>query len=391
MENRNDVLKFRFPTDIWIGPNAVDSLPRVLSDQKLNKPLVVTDEGFVKLPVFVKLADMLKSHQFSCSIFSDCHGNPEEWSVKKGVDAYKQGDCDCLILVGGGSAIDVGKAIALMVHNPGELFDYEDDKPNGRLVTEPIPFMVAIPTTAGTGSEVGGSSVISRNDSHEKVIIWSPKLIPNLVLADPYMTIGLPPHLTAATGIDALTHNLEAYISKNTHPMCDGIALEGIRLAFENLEKAYFEPENVDARTGMLMSSMMGAVAFQKGLGVTHSCAHALSTCFDLHHGLANAMMLIPSMMFNFSAVEEKIARLCHLVFPSFSKNKNTKEFFINELVSLKKSLNIPRSLRELDVVVSPRLIEVALADPCHANNPIPCMKNDFENLFAAAMSENGF
>ena len=219
-----------------------------------------------------------------------------------------------MIGLGGGAALDVAKAIALMAVHPGDVLEYAWDHPQVRPIEHELPYFVALPTTAGTGSEVGRSSVISDDATHIKKIIFSPRLLAKAVFADPELTLDLPPHITAATGMDALTHNVESYLSPAYHPLCDGIALEGVRIAARSLRTAVREPHNLQARADMMMSSMMGAIAFQKDLGAVHSCAHALSTVADLHHGLANGIMIDHVMRFNLSAATAKMAELAHVV-----------------------------------------------------------------------------
>ncbi|MFW7381695.1 MAG: iron-containing alcohol dehydrogenase [Oligoflexus sp.] len=380
------IRSFRFPTDIRFGQGSIQLLPELLKQGGKNKPLLVTDKGLAQLPVCRDVIALLETAGLSPVLYADAEGNPVETHVSSGVKLYQQQQADSIIMLGGGCAIDVGKAIALMVHHSGQLFDYEDDKPGARPIDQDIPLTIAIPTTAGTGSEVGGSSVISDDKTHEKVIVWSPRLIPKHVIADPVLTIGLPAFMTAATGIDALTHNIEAFLAKNYHPICDGIALEGIRLVAENLEKAVKVPGDLEARSGMLLASMMGAIAFQKGLGVTHSCAHALSTCYDLHHGLANALMIEPCMAFNAEVVPERIVRMAKTIGLEGS-NQELIGKFNAWLKKLKQAIQIPASLAEYKVEVSDRLLEVAIKDACHANNPRPCSKDDFARIFQQALA----
>ena len=270
-----------------------------------------------------------------------------------------------------------------MAHHPGELFDYEDDKPDGRPVDQPIPFIVAIPTTSGTGSEVGRSSVISDDKTHVKRIIFSPRLLAPIVLADPELTFALPPHITAATGMDAISHCVEAFVSKGFHPLCDGIALEGVHLAAGSLLQCYREPKHLSSRRDMMAASLMGAVAFQKGLGVTHSCAHALSAVCDIHHGLANALMLAACMRFNASVVPDRLARLAVAAGAG-----STPDDFVAWLESLTQSLNVPANLRAAGVSETQigALTEIAVNDVCHPCNPRAVSREDFEALFRAAL-----
>ena len=277
------IVQFNFPTTVKFGAGAVNLAPDALKARGKKKPLIVTDKGLVKLPMIENLTAALKKAGLAPAVYGGVFGNPVESQVKDGVAAFKEHHADCLVIIGGGAPLDVGKAIALMVNHPGKLFDYEDGKPDARPVDQEIPFMIAIPTTSGTGSEVGRSSVVGDDVTKAKKIIFDPRLLVPLVLADPELTYGLPPAVTAAVGFDALTHNVEAYLAKGYHPICEGIALEGVRLVAKHLPKAVHDPKNLDARGGMMVASMMGAAAFQKGLGVTHSAAHALSTVYDTH------------------------------------------------------------------------------------------------------------
>jgi alcohol dehydrogenase class IV len=273
----------------------------------------------------------------------------------------------------------VAKVVALMAVHPGDVLEYAWDHPKVRPIDKPLPHFVALPTTAGTGSEVGRSSVISEDDTHLKRIVFSPALLAKAVFADPELTLALPANITAATGMDALTHNVESYLSPAYHPLCDGIALEGVRIAARALPLAFREPRNLQARGDMLMASMMGAIAFQKDLGAVHSCAHALSTVADLHHGLANGVMIDHVMRFNRPAAEEKMKELARVAgVPDL----------IDWLVKLKIELAIPAKLNSLGIKPEqlPRLVDIAIADICHQTNPRPCSRQDFEQIFAAAL-----
>ncbi len=315
--------------------------------------------------------------------------------VNHGVDAFKAHRADAVIGLGGGAALDVAKAIALMAGHPGDILEYAWDHPHVRPIDRALPYFVALPTTAGTGSEVGRSSVVSDDATHVKKIIFSPQLLAKCVFADPELTLDLPPAITAATGMDALTHNIESYLSPAYHPMCDGIALEGVRIAARALPIAFRDGRNVKARSDMLMSSMMGAVAFQKDLGAVHSCAHALSTVADLHHGLANGIMIDHVMRFNQSAATAKMAELARVagVEGAAGLPKGVAaNAFIDWLAKMKADLRIPaklgafaskRPVTEADI---PALVEVAVNDTCHLTNPRKCTREDFERIFADAI-----
>jgi len=299
-----------------------------------------------------------------------------------GAKAFNAHAADSVIGFGGGAALDVAKVVALMAVHDGHVLEYAWDHPQVRTIGEPLPHFVALPTTSGTGSEVGRSSVISEDDTHLKRIVFSPALLAKAVFADPELTLGLPPHVTAATGMDALTHNIESYLSPAYHPLCDGIALEGTRIAARALRTAVREPGNLQARADMMMASMMGAIAFQKDLGAVHSCAHALGTVCDLHHGLANALMIEAVMGFNLEAAPEKFAELAHVVGAGGAGD------FVAWLAQLKRDIGIAPSLSAHGVKREqiPRLVDIALADICHQTNPRPCTRADFERFFEQAL-----
>ena len=382
---------YNFPTHIRFGPGARHELIDVLRGQSLSRPLFITDRGVAVLPWFRAFVTTV-SQAFEVAVYSDLLGNPLTSQVDNGADAARAHSADCIIAVGGGAPVDVAKAVALMQHHPGHLFDYEDEKPDGRPVDQAMPYIIALPTTSGTGSEVGRSSVISDDDTHAKKIIFSPRMLPQTVLADPELTLGLPAGVTAAVGFDALTHLIEAFLAKNVHPMCDGIALEGLRLVARSLETAVAcasAADDVDpighlkARADMLNASIMGAVAFQKGLGVNHSCAHALSTVCDLHHGLANALMLEASMTFNYRHVPEKFEAMAAAVGLASGAD------FIPWLVSLRKAVGLPDGLsaQGVDQACLKLLVEVAIHDACHPNNPVPVNEGDFVEIFERAFA----
>jgi alcohol dehydrogenase class IV len=329
------------------------------------------------------------------AVYSDIWGNPVRSQVNHGVDAYKAHRADAVIGLGGGAALDVAKAIALMAGHPGDILEYAWDHPQVRAIDRDIPYFVALPTTAGTGSEVGRSSVVSDDVTHVKKIVFSPKLLAKCVFADPELTLDLPPAITAATGMDALTHNVESYLSPAYHPLCDGIALEGVRIAARALPIAFRDRSNLKARSDMLMSSMMGAIAFQKDLGAVHSCAHALSTVADLHHGLANGIMIDHVMRFNLSSATAKMAELARVAGVDGAgslPNNVAANAFIDWLAKMKANLRIParvgalaskRPVTDADI---PALVEVAINDTCHLTNPRKCTREDFAQIFAEAI-----
>jgi alcohol dehydrogenase class IV len=376
--------RFSFPTTIHFGPGTRLLLAEYLKGQGIKRPLIVTDKGIAPLSFFAEVRSNLAASGLSLQTFSGIWGNPVKSQVSEGVKAFKAHDSDAIIGLGGGAALDVAKAIALMATHSGDLFDYEDEKPGARPIDGPIPFWVAVPTTSGTGSEVGRSSVVSDDQTHVKKIIFSPKLLARAVFADPELTLDLPAAVTASTGMDALTHCVESFLAKGYHPICDGIALEGFRLSALNLEKAVMSPKDIEARSQMMMSSMMGAIAFQKGLGVTHSCAHALSTVADLHHGLANGIMIDHALKHNVPAVGGRFERLAI----SINLKDTTPAGFLQWLRELKKKVGIAQNLSSVGVKREQieKLTEIAIQDGCHATNPRPCTREDFTKIFQEAL-----
>ena len=386
------ISRFSFPTNILFGPGARKLVADHLEAQGIRRPLIVTDRGIAPLPMLAAFVADLPG--LDVSVYSEIGGNPVKSQVDGGVSAYKAHRADAVIGLGGGAALDVAKAIALMATHAGDVLEYAWDHPRVRSIDRDLPYFVALPTTAGTGSEVGRSSVISDDATHIKKIIFSPRLLAKAVFADPELTLDLPAHITAATGMDALTHNVESYLSPAYHPLCDGIALEGARIAARSLRTAVREPHNLQARSDMMMSSMMGAIAFQKDLGAVHSCAHALSTVADLHHGLANGIMIDHVMRFNLPSAIEKMAELAHVVGARAGGGlpEARAEAFIDWLKSLKAELAIPATLsayaskRPVARADIAALVEVAINDTCHQTNPRPCTREDFERIFTAAM-----
>jgi len=341
------------------------------------------------------LADFLGGLDgLSVAVYSEVSGNPVKSQVDDGVTAFNAHRADAIVGMGGGAALDVAKAIALMATHSGNVLEYAWNHPQVRAIERELPHFVALPTTAGTGSEVGRSSVISDERTHVKKIIFSPKLLAKAVFADPELTLDLPPDLTAATGMDALTHNVESYLSPVYHPLCDGIAVEGARIAARSLRKAVREPHDLGARSDMLMASMMGAIAFQKDLGAVHSCAHALSTVADLHHGLANGIMIDHVMRFNLPSAIAKMAELARVVGAGVpgALPETSAEAFIDWLSALKADLAIPSTLRACQArrpvtrADIPALVEVAINDTCHQTNPRKCSRADLEQIFGAAI-----
>jgi alcohol dehydrogenase class IV len=316
-------------------------------------------------------------------VYAGVFGNPTASQVMEGAKAYRAHNADCIIGFGGGAALDVAKVVGIAATHEGHIIEYAWDHPKVRAIGKDLPYFVAMPTTSGTGSEVGRSAVISEDDTHLKRIVFSPKVLAKIVFADPELTLALPPHVTAATGMDALTHNIESYLSPAYHPLCDGIALEGTRIAARSLVTAVQQPSNLEARSDMMMASMMGAIAFQKDLGAVHSCAHALGAVCDLHHGLANALMIDTVLAWNYEAAPEKFDELAHVC-----KVQGGGAEFVPWLRALKARVGISGKLGEHGVKREqlPRLVEIATADICHQTNPRPCTAADFKRLFEEAM-----
>ena len=374
------IKQFNFPTVIRFGENAVKEAPKHLANNSCKKVLIVTDPVLSKLPMVLELQKHLQDNGIGAEGFSDIAANPCETDVINGVKAFHNNGCDSIIGIGGGAAMDAARAILLMANHPGSVMDYEDGTgADETVVTSKIPYFIAIPTTSGTGSEVGRSAIISDNKTHQKKVIFAPQLLAKIILADPLLTIGLPKHITAATGVDALVHNVEAYLVDSFHPMCDGIALEGIRLIDESLVKAVNEPSDIKARTQMLIASTMGAVAFQKGLGVVHSCAHALSAFNNMHHGLANALMFTESLKFNKSVCEDKYKKLEKLLEVNCFIDYVSK---LNEKVGIKHGLsNYGVTANDIDAIA-----DLAIIDTCHLSNPRKVIRDDIVQILKASL-----
>lgn len=386
---------FGFPTTIRFGSGAAAEVGPHLVEQGLKRPLVVTDRALAKLPVAIAFVETLKKAGLDVAVFDGIFGNPTGSQAMAGGAAARAHRADAIVGLGGGAALDVAKTVLVMAGHDGDVLEYAWDHPQVRPIAQPLPYFVAVPTTAGTGSEVGRSAVVSDDTTHVKKILFSSKLLARIVYADPMLTLDLPAAVTAATGMDALTHNVESYLSPAYHPLCDGIAVEGVRIAARALATAVRNGHDVAARSDMLMSSMMGAIAFQKDLGATHSCAHALSTVADLHHGLANGVMIDHVMAFNLPAATDKLAELAHVARAPGGDAGSAEaraQAFIDWLAALKREIGIPARLsavtspRALSRADFPALVEVAVNDICHRTNPRPCTAADFESLFAAAL-----
>ncbi len=378
----NHQFNFNFPTPIRFGVGVINELPDHIMDQGLKHPLIVTDGVVAQLDFFKQIIQSLKAKNLAVDVYSEMHKNPIKSDVLHGGDFYHEHHCDCIIGIGGGVALDVARAILLRINHHRDLFDYDDLIGGDQYVTEDVPYFVTVPTTAGTGSEVGRSAIISEDISKKKRILFSPKLLSKKVFADPILTMELPPFITAATGMDALTHNMEAYLAKNYHPMCDGIALEGMALIAKSIERATHKPD-LSSRSDMLLGSLMGAVAFQKGLGIVHSLAHPLSSLLDTHHGLANAVNLPYGMEFNYDGFESRFDRMAEFL----GVIESNGERVVNFLFELNERLGLPTKLSEIGVKsehIEP-LSKLAIADFCHPNNPKTVTETDFKSIYERA------
>lgn len=374
---------FSFPTAIHFGPGARRQAADLLRAAGVRRPLIVTDKILAALPPSAELQAALTQGGLEPARFGGVAGNPVASQVEAGVAAYREHGADAVVGFGGGAALDVAKAVALMAAHPGHILEYAWNHPSPRPIRGPLPYFLAIPTTSGTGSEVGRSAVISDDATAVKKIIFSPALLARAVLADPELTVSLPPAVTAATGLDALTHNVESYLSPAYHPICDGIALEGARIAARALVPAVRDGANLAARSDMLMASIMGGIAFQKDLGAVHACAHALSAVTGMHHGLANGIMIDYVMRFNLDAAEARLAELARVCGAGAGA-----EDFVRWLGRLKAETGLPANLGAAGVKREqvPRLADLAFADTCHKTNPKACTRADLEGLFIAAL-----
>lgn len=381
--NVDTIQQYNFPTTIRFGAGASNELGDYLRRNNITRPLIVTDPVVAQLHFFKAILAQLDAKGIAGEVFSDIHKNPVKSDVYKGADVFDGSRCDAVVGIGGGVALDVARAICLRIHHREDLFVYDDLIGGDVFVTNDVPHFVTVPTTAGTGSEVGRSAIIADDETHQKKILFSPKLLAKIVFADPLLTMDLPPFITAATGMDALTHNMEAFLAKMHHPLCEGIALEGIYLIHQSLENAVKQP-SLEARSKMLIASIMGAVAFQKGLGVVHSLAHPLSSLLDTHHGLANAVNIPYGMAFNIGGSEEKFRRIAR----TLALKEETGEAVVTYLFELNTKIGIPHKLRDIGVQQEhlDTLADLAIADFAHPNNPKPVSRNDFRKLYQQAL-----
>ncbi len=376
---------WNYPTTIWFGRGRIQELPRACRDKNIQKPLLVTDAGLAHLPVVQNTLKLLTSQGLQVSLYSDVQGNPTGENVLNGVEVYREGKHDGVIALGGGSGLDAGKTIALMAEQDLPLWEFEDVGENWKKAKATnLPPVIAIPTTAGTGSEVGRASVIVNTQSQRKVIIFHPTMLPSLVIADPELTLALPAHLTAWTGLDAMTHAWEAFCSPSYHPMADGIALEAMRLVKTYLPRAFQNGQDLEARGQMLVAATMGATAFQKGLGSVHSLAHPIGAIYNAHHGLTNAILLPYALKQNADAIGEKMDYLSNYLQLPGQGTSGVLEFFLK----LRQELNIPHSLGEIEIPLdqAESIGDLAEADPSTPTNAKPLCADDLTKLFSAAV-----
>jgi alcohol dehydrogenase class IV len=377
---------WNYPTTMWVGENRINDIAEACKTLNIKKPLLVTDKGLSNSEIVENTISILKDDNVQVELYSDVVGNPTGTNVNDGVKSYKDNQCDGVIAFGGGSGLDVGKAIAFMSGQNLPIWDFEDVGDNWiKANSDQIAPIIAVPTTAGTGSETGRASVILNEDTGVKKIIFHPKFLPSIVILDPTLTVGLPPKITAATGMDALAHNLEAYCAPGYHPMADGIALEGMSLVNKWLPEAVNNGSNLEARMNMLTAASMGSTAFQKGLGAIHSLSHPVNALNNIHHGLSNAIFMPYVLTFNKEVIEKKVIKICkYLELQDQSFNG-----FINWVLDLRKKLDMPHTLSEVidekDLQLD-RLSKMALEDPSTSGNPKKLSEADMKSMYLHSM-----
>ena len=377
---------WNYPTTMWVGENRINDIAEACKNLGITKPLLVTDKGLAKTDIVKKTLLILDNNKVSAELYSNVIGNPTGSNVTEGADYYNKNICDGVIAFGGGSGLDVGKAIAFMSGQTLPIWDFEDVGDNWtKANSDKIAPIIAVPTTAGTGSETGRASVILNEETGVKNIIFHPKFLPSIVILDPLLTISLPAKITAATGMDALAHNLEAYCAPGYHPMADGIALEGMRLINDWLLEAVNNGSNIEARQNMLTAASMGSTAFQKGLGAIHSLSHPVNALNNIHHGLSNAIFMPYVLTFNKDIIEQKIIKICHYL----ELKDRSFDGFVNWVLDLRKKLDIPHKLSEVidekDFDLN-RLSKMALADPSTGGNPKKLTENDMKIMYQHSM-----
>jgi len=380
-DNQTACANWNYPTNIRFGNGRINELAKICQQNRIKHPLIITDEGLKGFEFIQQISAALDN----AVIFSQIKANPNGRNITDGVTCYKHNQHDGIVAIGGGSALDAGKAIALMVGQSRCLWDFEDQGDNYlRVNTEGMAAVIAVPTTAGTGSEVGRASVIVDEINQRKKIIYHPNMLPKYVILDPQLTAGLPPNITAATGIDAFVHNFEAYCAPGYHPMADGIALQAMALIKTYLPQAYADGQNLNARGHMLSASLMGATAFQKGLGAVHALAHPLGAIYDKHHGLLNAILLPYVLRKNQTSIAEKVQNICVCL----GLNPDFESFF-DWIIEFRQQLGIANSLQDIGINAdqSQKIAELALFDPSSAGNPIQFNTADYEEVFLNAVN----
>jgi alcohol dehydrogenase class IV len=372
MQNMN----WNYPTNVWFGVDRSKEIQKACDTLGIKNPLIVTDPGLLQTSIIDEINSSLSSNT---QIYSDVQGNPTGSNVTNGVKVFLEGDHDGVIAIGGGSGMDAGKGIAFLAHQSRPLWDFEDIGDWWtRADSSVIKPIIAIPTTAGTGSEVGRAAVFLNEENHKKKIIFHPKMLPQIAILDPSLTLNLPKSITAGTGMDALAHCIEAYSSPFYHPMAEGTALEGLRLVKENIQEVYHNGNNVEARSHMLVASMMGAAAFQKGLGAIHSVTHPVNSLYKTHHGTTNGTVMPFVLNYNRSAIEKKFTRLAN-----FLDIKNGFEGIVDWIIELKKDMEIPETLKDMGVNEGDeiKLAPLAQEDPSTGANPLEMTVERFQEL----------
>jgi alcohol dehydrogenase class IV len=369
-----------YPTAYKLGRGRISELADACKSLGIKKPLLVTDRGLATMGITINALDILENAGLGRAMFSEVDPNPNEINLEAGVRVYKDGGHDGVVAFGGGSGLDLGKAIAFMAGQTRPVWDFEDVGDWWtRANSDTIAPIVAVPTTAGTGSEVGRASVITNSVTHVKKIIFHPKFLPGVVIADPELTVGMPKIITAGTGMDAFAHCLEAYCSPFYHPMSQGIALEGMRLVKEYLPRAYKDGTDIEARTNMMAAAAMGAVAFQKGLGAIHSLSHPLGAVYNTHHGMTNAVVMPAVLRFNRAVIEDKIERAA-----AYLGIEGGFDGFYNFVLELRKELNVPENLTAMGISKDriDELTAAAIEDPSCGGNPVAMTAENTKALF---------